>query len=163
MPPLLLVVRLPTLNVTETPIQHFFKKDSKWCPLGISPWLVTFEGDIGPAYARMVTGTSLGLFCCFQPWLSGLPWAVGSWILLSSETSGDQGPPIQGGVELSKDPMSGTKKLSMESPIKTNYKGWSHQCVTSLFIILTLFFFLKTTIREVEVNCLFWLAAHGVA
>ena len=92
-------------------LQHVWLTES-------STWLGTFEGDIGPAYARTVTGTSLGLFCCFQLWLSGLPCTVGSWILLSSETSGNQGPPIQGGVELSKDPMSGTKKLSMESPIK---------------------------------------------
>ena len=66
----------------------------------------TFEGDIGPAYARTVIGNSPGLFLSFQV-LSELPENPPSVVILSPEISGDHGPPIQGGVELSIVPSNG--------------------------------------------------------
>lgn len=62
---------------------------------------------MGPAYARTVIGNSPGLFVCFHG-LRGLPENPLSLFILSSETSGDQGLPIQGGVELSIVPSRGT-------------------------------------------------------
>lgn len=66
----------------------------------------TFEGDIGPAYARTVIGNSPGLFLSFKV-LSALPENLPSVVILSPEISGDHGPPIQGGVELSIVPSNG--------------------------------------------------------
>ena len=66
----------------------------------------TFEGDIGPAYARTVIGNSPGLFLSFKV-LRALPENAPSVVTLSPEISGDHGPPIQDGVELSIVPNSG--------------------------------------------------------
>ena len=61
-----------------------------------------------------MTGGSPGLFLSFRL-SSGLPSDPLFLLFFSSETSGDQGSPIQGGVELSSEPRRGTKQLSVES------------------------------------------------
>jgi len=53
-----------------------------------------------------VIGNSPGLFLSFKV-LSALPENLPSRVILSPEISGDHGPPIQGGVELSIVPSSG--------------------------------------------------------
>ena len=85
----------------------------------------TFEGDIGPAYARTVIGNSPGLFLSFQVF-SILPENPPSVAILSPEISGDHGPPIQGGVELSIVPSSGIYKLSANEHMKQELVSHDH-------------------------------------